>query len=260
MAECRMARIALATGQPRCVQVSSDTLLPYEGAMQYQEGAFTWLPAVTGTVYGTLLNFKGALAALGERVNAAPYQAPPKAPILYLKPANTHAAHLAAVSLPSDGDAVEIGASLGIVFGRQATRVSAANALGHVAGYTIVCDVSVAHASYYRPAIRQRCRDGYCPIGPWVMGRSAVANPDALSITVRINGEVRQHNHTSNLIRPVAQLIADVTAFMTLYPGDVLLAGVPEDAPLARAGDMVDVEIEQVGVLRHAVVAAPPAP
>ncbi|AJG23053.1 5-carboxymethyl-2-oxo-hex-3- ene-1,7-dioate decarboxylase [Cupriavidus basilensis] len=253
----RQARIA-AGGRPvRAVPVDGATLLPLDGGRALREDEFMWQPAITGTVYGTLLNFKGALAALGDSVNAAPYQAPPAGPILYIKPANTLAAHGSLVELPPGQETLEIGAALGIVIGRRATRIDPAQAGDYIAGYTVVSDVSVPHASYYRPAVRHKCRDGYCPIGPWVMTREQVGNADALSMVVRINGEERQRNHTGNLLRPVAQLLADVTAFMSLEAGDVLLAGVPEGAPLVRAGDMVEIEIEQVGRLRHGIKAAP---
>ncbi len=252
----RQARIA-AGGRPvRAMPVDEATLLPWDGARALGEDEFMWQPAITGTVYGTLLNFKGALAALGDSVNAAPYQAPPAGPILYIKPANTLAAHGSDVALPPGQDTLEIGAALGIVIGRRATRIDAARAADYIAGYTVVSDVSVPHASYYRPAVRHKCRDGYCPIGPWVTAREQAGNPDTLMMVVRINGEERQRNHTGNLLRPVAQLLADVTAFMSLEAGDVLLAGVPEGAPLARAGDTVEIEIEGVGCLRHRVVAA----
>lgn len=253
----RQARIA-AGGRPvRAVPVDGATLLPLDGGRALREGEFMWQPAITGTVYGTLLNFKGALAALGDSVNAAPYQAPPAGPILYIKPANTLAAHGSLVELPPGQETLEIGAALGIVIGRRATRIDPAQAVDYIAGYTVVSDVSVPHASYYRPAVRHKCRDGYCPIGPWVMAREQVANADALAMVVRINGEERQRNHTGNLLRPVARLLADVTAFMSLEAGDVLLAGVPEGAPLARAGDTVEIEIEHVGRLRHGIKAAP---
>lgn len=252
----RLARIA-ANGRPvRVLPVDAQTHLPVDDGRVLAANAFQWLPPVTGVVYGTLLNFRGALAALGDSVHTPPYQAPPSAPILYIKPANTLAAHGSAVELAPGESAVEIGAALGIVIGRRATRIDAARADDYIAGYTVVSDVSVPHASYYRPAVRHKCRDGYCPIGPWVTPREAAGDPGALDIVVRINGEARQRNHTANLIRPVAQLLADVTAFMSLEAGDVLLAGVPEGAPLAGAGDSVEIEIARVGCLRHTVVAA----
>lgn len=252
----RLARIAVRGGQPATAEVEATSGLPLDGGRTLDPAAFRWLPAVTGTVYGALLNYRGALAALGDSVHAAPYQAPPAAPILYLKPANTLAGHLAEVELAPGTETLEIGAALGIVIGRRATRIDAARAADYIAGYTVVSDVSVPHASYYRPAVRHKCRDGYCPIGPWITPRAAVVDAGALALSVRINGEVRQRNHTSNLIRPVEQLLAEVSAFMSLEAGDVLLAGVPEGAPLARAGDVVEIEIEHVGRLQHRVVAA----
>ena len=208
-----------------------------------------------GTVYGTLLNFRSALDALGDAVHRPPLKAPPKAPILYIKPRNTHAGDGDAVALPAGVDALEFGASLALVIGRTACRVSAHDALAHVAGYAIVNDVSVPHPSYYRPALRFKCRDGFCPIGPTVP-RQAVADPDALAIEVEVGGEIVQRGHTSTLIRPVAALLADVTEFMTLAPGDLLMIGVPAGAPHLRAGQRATIRIEQLGELHNHVVPA----
>ncbi len=216
---------------------------------------FRWLPPVEGAVYGTLVNYRGALAELGEAVGQPPYHAPPKAPVLYVRPRNTHSAHLAPIAVPAGVAALAVGASLGVVVGRTACRVAATDALAFVAGYTVANDVCVPHASYFRPAVRERCRDGFCPLGPWVMARRHVPDPDALAIRVDVDGEVRQRASTRDCVRSVAQLLADVTAFMTLAPGDVLLTGVPAGAPLARAGQRVTVAIEGVGTLENTLVA-----
>jgi len=213
-----------------------------------------WDVPTRGTVFGSLLNYRGALAALGSAVDAPPYQAPPQAPVLYIKPANTWAPWGAQIVLPSALAAVEIGAALGIVIGSTACQVPERDALDCVAGYTIVNDVCEPHASLHRPAIRQRCRDGFCPIGPWVIERHEVPSPDALRFRVLINGALAAENTTANLIRPVARLIADITEFMTLAAGDILLAGVPENAPRARAGDRVRIEIDGVGALENSFV------
>jgi len=206
-----------------------------------------------GTVYGTLLNFRGALEALGDAVHQPPLKAPPKAPILYIKPRNTHAGDGDTVALPPGVDALEFGASLALVIGRTACRVAERDALEHVAGYAIVNDVSVPHPSYYRPALRFKCRDGFCPIGPTVP-RNAVEDPDALAIEVEVDGKIVQRDHTATLIRPVAKLLADVTEFMTLAPGDLLMVGVPAGAPRLRAGQRATIRIEQLGELRNHVV------
>jgi len=213
---------------------------------------------LSGTVYGTLLNHRTALAALGASVNEPPYQAPPQAPVLYVKPRNTLAATGATVTLPADAPELEVGACLGVVIGHTACRVSAAAALEYLAGYLIVNDVSVPHASYYRPAIRCKARDGFCPLGPRVTPRAAIPNPDALTIRVYIDAELRQTATTSALIRPVAQLLADVTEFMTLAPGDVLAVGAACPAPRVRAGEHVRIEIEGLGRLENRFIGASP--
>src|SRR5579864_4284927 len=204
---------------------------------------------LSGTVYGTLLNHRSALAALGAAVDEPPYRGAPRAPVLYVKPRNTLAGDGDSVTVPAGICELEIGASLAIVIGRTACRVSEARALEHVAGYLIVNDVSVPHASYYRPSIRFKARDGFCPLGPHLTTAAAIANPDALSIGVHIDGRLCLSASTCDLIRPVARLLADVTEFMTLAPGDVLAVGAAAPAPRVRAGQRVRIEIDGLGVL-----------
>lgn len=209
---------------------------------------------VTGTIFGTLLNYKGALESLGEAVHEKPHNAPPIAPILYIKPANTFNRYGGEIPMPEEISELEVGAALGIVISKQATCVSEEEALDYIAGYTVVNDVSVPHESVYRPAVQHKSRDGFCPVGPWIVDREAVANPDNLAIRVFINDELRQENNTENLIRPVAKLLSDVTDYMTLSAGDVLLIGVPENSPVVKVGDNIRVEIENVGSLENKVV------
>jgi 5-oxopent-3-ene-1,2,5-tricarboxylate decarboxylase/2-hydroxyhepta-2,4-diene-1,7-dioate isomerase len=209
---------------------------------------------ISGTVFGTLVNFKGVLEELGDTVNDKPYLSPPVAPVLYIKPANTFNRYGAGIPIPEGMSKLEMGASVGIVIGKKAVAVTEESALDYIAGYTIVNDVSVPHDSIYRPAVQHKSRDGFCPIGPWVINRHAIENPDDLIIRVYINDELRQENSTTNLIRSVGRLLADVTEFMTLSPGDVLLVGVPEEAPQASVGDKVRIEIEGIGSLENIVV------
>lgn len=212
-------------------------------------------PPAVGCVYGTLLNHREALAALGEAVHQPPYKAPPKAPVLYIKPRNTHIGHGDAIVVPAGVDELEMGATLGMVIGRTACRVGEDEALSFIAGYTVCNDVSVPHASYYRPSMRFKCRDSFLPIGPWVVGARHVANPDALAMHVEIDGRSAQRSSTGGMQRSVARLIADVSDFMTLSPGDVLMLGVPFGAPRARAGQRVAITIEGVGTLENHLVA-----
>ncbi|MBO1000082.1 fumarylacetoacetate hydrolase family protein [Bacillus sp. SD075] len=209
---------------------------------------------ISGTVYGTLLNYKGSLEALKGKIDHPPYNEPPKGPILYIKPRNTFSSFSNPIPLPNGIAELEIGASLAIVISNTATRVKKEHALDYIEGFTIANDISIPHESVFRPAIRHKARDGFCPIGPWVVSKESISNPDSLGIRVYINGELRQENSTSNLIRSISRLIEDVTDFMTLSTGDVLLVGVPENAPLAKANDHVRIEIDEIGYLENTII------
>ncbi len=211
---------------------------------------------LSGAVYGTLLNDPAALAALGDAVSAPPYKAPPRAPVLYVKPRNTLAASGSATRLPDDADALEIGASLALVIGRTACRVAEADAMAYIAGWALVADLSVPHDSFYRPSVRFKALDGSCLIGPQVVPRAALADPDALQISVTIDGDRPRQFSSAGRQRPVARLLQDVSEFMTLQPGDLLLLGVAAGAPRAAAGQGFSIEAPGVGRLSGRVVAA----
>lgn len=244
--------LAQPQGEPLATEATVERWQVLAAADRYGPA---FVPPASGTVFGTLLNHRDALAALGNQVNAAPYKAPPQAPILYIKPRNTVVGHRVPVVVPADAPELEMGATLGIVIGRTASHVAVADALGFVAGYTVVNDISVPHASVYRPSMGFKCRDGFCPMGPAVVARALVPAPDALDISVAIDNQTVQRSSTAGLVRPVAQLIADVTEFMTLFPGDVLTVGVAAGAPRARAGQTVTITIHGVGQLENMLVA-----
>jgi len=210
---------------------------------------------LSGIVYGTLLNHRTALEALGEQVRSPPYNAPPRAPVLYLKPRNTLALDGERVQVPAGVAELEVGAAVGMVIGRTACRVSETNALDHVAGFLIVNDVSIPHASYYRPAVRLKARDGFCPLGPRVTARAKISDPSALTLRTYVDGALALTARTSELLRPLARLLADVTEFMTLAPGDVLAAGAAAPAPRVRAGQTVAIETDELGTLTSLFVA-----
>ncbi len=215
---------------------------------------------LSGTVYGTLLNHRSALAAVAQEMVRPPYNAPPRAPVLYVKPRNTLARCGDPVEVPSaasgsDAGELEVGACLGIVIGRTACNVPEAAGLDYVAGYLIVGDVSVPHPNYYRPSIRYKARDGFCPLGPRVAVRAEVADPDALTIRTYIDGILMQTMSTADSIRSVSRLISDVSEFMTLAPGDVLAAGAAAPAPRVRAGQVVSIEAGALGTLVNPFVA-----
>ncbi|QQE79795.1 fumarylacetoacetate hydrolase family protein [Alicyclobacillus sp. SO9] len=233
------------------VDLSNRTITADSGTVSLPNGGFD-IPA-TGTVYGTLLNYKGELEAFGEVFTKPPYNQPPQAPILYIKPQNTLIATNIPVPLPQAVDKIQVGAALGIVIGETATRVKKEEAFAYIAGYTIANDISVPYDSVFRPGVKHRSRDGFCPIGPWIVSQNDIPNPDNLDIRVFVNRTLRQANNTRNLVRSIARLLADVTEFMTLYRGDTLLVGTPEQAPLVSANDEVRIEIEGIGWLQNKV-------
>lgn len=209
--------------------------------------AFEMAPwRLSGVVYGVLMNDPQRLARLGDAASLPPYKAPPKAPVMYLKPRNTLAAAGSAVA---GADEFELGAALGLVVGRTAGAVSAGAALQHVAGCLLVADLCLPHDSFYRPSVRQRARDGSCLLGP----RVAAVNPDAVTLRVMVDGEVVQRIDTGSFIRRAAVLLADVTEFMTLRPGDLLLTGLADGAPRLRRGQSFAIEADGLGVLEGSV-------
>lgn len=209
----------------------------------------------SGAVYSALMNHAPQLDALGEAVHAAPYKAPPRAPVLAVRPRNTLVGEGARVGVPAEAAELVLGASLAIVIGATACRLSPAQALDAVAGYSVAVDLSLPSDSHYRPAVRLRARDGFCPLSSRVVAADQVPRPDALVQRVFVDGALVQETSTGGRLRGVAQLVADVSEFMTLQPGDVLLLGETHAAPRARAGQTVSVAIEGLGPLAFRLVA-----
>jgi len=211
-----------------------------------------------GTVYGVLLNAKEEWDAWAAQMSEPPYQAPPQAPVLYIKTANTWSVCGSAIVVPARAPEVEIGASLAMVIGTAAQQVAAAEALAHVAGYVLVNDLSLPHASYYRPPVKYKNLDGFLGIGPRLVTPAEVGDPARVRLEVRVDGTLRQTVDCAQMLRPAAQLIADVSEFMTLRRGDVLLLGLGAQRPLARAGQRIEIRAAghaALGTLTHTLVA-----
>lgn len=206
-----------------------------------------WLPE--GTVYGVLLNFENEVEALAAQMTQPPYKAPPTAPVLYVKPANTWSTHGAAIAVPARVPEVEIGATIAMVIGEH----------GRVAGYVLMNDLSIPHASFFRPPVKFKCLDGFLGIGERLVPASEAGNPDTFTLDVRINGELKQTVDFSQLVRNAAGLLADVGEFMTLHPGDVLMLGCDAGRPLATRGDRIDISAPGFGTLSNTLVEEPSA-
>ncbi|WP_349975074.1 fumarylacetoacetate hydrolase family protein [Pseudomonas sp. WHRI 8519] len=207
-----------------------------------------------GTLFGIALNYKGLLEQNLEDFENPPYRQPPKKPVLFIKTPNTRNAHRAVVVQPT-GERLQPGPALGVVIGKRASRVTETAALQHVAGYVIVNEFSLPEDSYYRPAVKAKCRDGFCALGEDIVPADEIANPQNLTIKLYVNGEIAQENTTANQVRSVARLIAELSEFMTLDEGDVLITGTPEGRVDVQPGDVVEVEITGLGRLSNTVVA-----
>ena len=209
----------------------------------------------TGTFLGVALNYQGLLKQHLAAFEQPPYQKPPVKPVLFIKTPNTRNGHDAEVVHPGNGQRLQPGPALGVVMGKNASRVNAADALDYVAGYTIVNEFSLPEDSYYRPAVKAKCRDGFCAIGPELVPTAQVADTNSLAITLYVNGEVRQQNNTATFVRDVPRLIAEISEFMTLHAGDVLITGTPEGRVDVVPGDRVEVEISGLGRLVNHITA-----
>ncbi|MCY1274897.1 Homoprotocatechuate catabolism bifunctional isomerase/decarboxylase [compost metagenome] len=209
----------------------------------------------TGTLFGVALNYRGLLESRLEEFQQPPYQKPPVKPVLFIKTPNTRNGHGQPVVFPQGVERLQPGPALGVVIGKSASRVRAADALDHVAGYVIVNEFSLPEESYYRPAVKAKCRDGFCPLGPEIVPAADVRDPHALTLKLFVNGQLRQENSTANLVRGIPQLIEEISEFMTLHEGDVLITGTPEGRVDVQPGDLVEVEISGLGRLANTVVA-----
>jgi len=192
-----------------------------------------WQPQ--GTVYGTLLNFRREWDLWAPRMTQDPHKAAPNAPILYVKSANTFNPAGQDLLLQDGVTEVDIGATLGLVIGGN----------GQVAGAVLLCDWSVPHASYYRPPVKFRCRDGFLALPQQVTDGLVADEWAALQIDVRRNGELVQTVDLRGLMRNLPLLLVDVGEFMTLQSGDVLMVGTDcladGSRPRAKAGDRVEI-------------------
>jgi len=213
-----------------------------------------WLAPVTGTVYGVALNHRSLLDKLEADFQQPPYQKAPATPVLFIKPRNTHAGHGSTIALPTQAGKVFAGGALGVVIGKTASKLTEQQALDAVAGYTVVNEISLEESSFYRPAVKAKCRDGFCPMGPWLVDAAAI---DPLNVEIRsyLNGELAETNHSRDWLRSVPQLIAALSQFMTLQPGDLIIPATPLRQLEIRPGDTVAVEIPGIGRLENHLIA-----
>jgi len=176
----------------------------------------------------------------------------PDRPLLFLKPPNAVAGHGDTVELPAGKDRIEYEAELGVVIGTQCRNVDPEDAVGMIAGYTCGVDLSNRDdQSREKNWVRGKAFDGAAPLGP-VVASPAEVPPDA-RIRLWQNGDLRQDSTIDRLVFPVEELIAEITEYVTLEPGDVILTGTPEGVGPLADGDEIAVEIEGIPRLEHSV-------
>jgi 2-keto-4-pentenoate hydratase/2-oxohepta-3-ene-1,7-dioic acid hydratase in catechol pathway len=149
---------------------------------------------------------------------------------------------------------------LAVVIGKGGVDIPRAEALSHVFGYTIVNDVTARDLQKrHNQWFKGKSLDTFCPMGPMLVTADEIPDPQALAITLRVNGQTRQSSNTSKMIFPVAQCIDVLSQSMTLLPGDIIATGTPEGVGAAtgtflRAGDRIEAEVESIGILHSKVV------
>lgn len=215
----------------------------------------------TGTVYGTLLNFRDECAAMAPRMSQPPYKAAPKAPVLYIKTANTWSANGAAIAVPRHVPEVEVGATIAMVIGPRVAGLAGPWTAARAAAYVLMNDLSVPHDSFFRPPVKFKCLDGFLGIGSECIAANQAGDPARFRLEVRIQGELRQTLDFAGMVRDAARLLADVGEFMTLREGDVLMLGCGAGRPLAKAGERISISapgLPAFGTLSNTLVAEAP--
>ena len=177
----------------------------------------------------------------------------PENPIIFLKPPSSLLAHGGNIVLPRGTERVESEAELAVVIGRRARYVPAERAYDYILGFTCSNDVSARDYQFKDGQwVRAKGFDTFTPLGPAI---ATGLRADDLAIACRLNGEVRQQSTTAKLLFGVPYLVEFISRVMTLEPGDVIMTGTPAGPPRMAPGDVVEIEIEGIGVLRNGVVA-----
>jgi 2-keto-4-pentenoate hydratase/2-oxohepta-3-ene-1,7-dioic acid hydratase in catechol pathway len=188
----------------------------------------------------------------------------PKSPIIFAKFPTSLVGPEDAIVIPEGDPNVDYEAELAVVIGRKGKAITAAKAFEYVAGYMPLNDVSARAWQFAdKQWVRAKSCDSFCPTGPYLTTRDQIPDPHALSIFTRVNGVTLQDSSTSKMIFQLPQLIEFISASITLEPGDIIATGTPDGVGVFRKpplflkpGDVVEIEIENLGVLRNPVVGA----
>ncbi|HUX86053.1 MAG TPA: fumarylacetoacetate hydrolase family protein [Chloroflexota bacterium] len=217
------------------------------------------LPRSAKNVFALGLNYREHAAEAGRGANL------PDVPIYFSKAATAIAAPEQPFVLDEQVTRkLDWEIELGVVIGVGGRAIPLDQALNHVFGYTVINDLSARDLQHGRPENQWflgKSLDGSCPMGPVLVSTDEIPDPQQLEIALRVNGVEKQRSNTRNMIFPVAAIIADLSHYLTLEPGDVITTGTPNGVGGARkppeflkSGDIVEAEIEAIGVLRTPIV------
>jgi 2-keto-4-pentenoate hydratase/2-oxohepta-3-ene-1,7-dioic acid hydratase in catechol pathway len=202
-------------------------------------------PVMPGKVIGIGRNYAAHARELGN----AP---PDEEPLIFLKPSTAVISPGDTILMPQASQRVDHEAELGVVIGKVARNIpEEVDPLRYVLGYTCVNDVTARDLQKKDVQFtRAKSFDTFCPFGPWI---ETELDPAHVMVMGRVNGEVRQHARTSDMIFPVRHLIRFLSGIMTLMPGDLIATGTPAGVGSLTSGDVVEIEVEGIGVLRNPV-------
>lgn len=187
----------------------------------------------------------------------------PKEPVVFTKAITSINGPDDDVALPPDSQKLDWEIELGVVIGVKAQRVTREDALSHVAGYCLANDVSERDWQVNRSGqwSKGKSFDNFGPLGPWLVTRDELADPQSVPLLLKVNGEVRQKNNTNDMIFTVAEIVSHLSQFMTLLPGDVVITGTPEGVGLGmkppqflKRGDVIELDAGILGAQRQRVV------
>ncbi|MGH8111457.1 MAG: fumarylacetoacetate hydrolase family protein [Rhodanobacteraceae bacterium] len=213
------------------------------------EGEVVWLaPVEPGTIFALGLNY----ADHAKEIKVASG----KEPLVFLKGPGSVIGHRGATRRPDGVKLMHYECELAVVIGRIARAVRREDALDYVAGYTIANDYTVRDylENYYRPNLRVKNRDGGTVLGPWLTDAADVPDISRLELRTYVNGTETQRGNTADMITSVPELIAYLSSFATLAPGDIILTGTPRGTVNVNPGDEVTCEIEGLGRLTNFIL------
>ena len=189
----------------------------------------------------------------------------PEYPVIFTKaPTTVNSPYGNIIIDPQVSVEIDWEAELAVIIGNGGKNISEEDAMSHVFGYTVLNDVSARDLqSRHKQFFKGKSVDGYCPMGPWIVTADEIKDPQQLVVRLRVNGITKQEGNTSMMVFPISTIIATLSKGMTLEPGDIIATGTPSGVGFARnppeflkAGDVMETEIEGIGILRNVVVNA----